>query len=986
MNAVQRKVICAYKQMFAALMVIALVVWMMPLASMTALANTQEILTIVCGEEKTIETDGSETVFSFIPETDGVYAFYSYNNSMDTYGCVLDADWNTLAEDDDSAGDMNFKVTYTMIAGECYYLASRSYSGDESGSYYVKLEQVVVPIQSMVFEPITFMAGVGGYWDTAYNQETDTYDLEYYRYDIYNYLEYTIIWNDGTTSIGTGSGVEHNGEWYSFDVKDNQSYENQWLPGNTYTANVFLWEFPIEAEVEVSILASPVQSIEIAPVSFIKETEGYWSTDYNWETDEYDLEYYRYDVYNHLEYTITWDDGTTSSGTGSGVEYNGEWYSFDINDDQSYENQWLPGNTYTVTASLMGVSTEVDFNILESPLRSITVSPISIIEGTNGYWSSDYNAETDTYDLEYYHYSPENMMTYTVVWNDGTITTGKRDSIEYKGEEYWFDIVTDQSYDNQWTAGNTYSMTIRLMGASTIATVEITDTPVKAITVEPVTVYEKIDSYLHTTSYDDVVEQYEHYSIESELRITVEWKDGTTTIHPDYYDIEYNGRQYSATYKDDQSFETPWKPDHTYYGEVCLMGVSAEVTVCVKASPVNTVELLKAPDKTQYEIGEYFNPQGSTLRIWYVDDTYEDITMGKGANLISFTSCLMELQKIDKEIEVDISQFTAEPTSTSYQLKLLDQAVNIPVTISNREAQVITVRNDDADLYITVTYKGGSQHTYKALGLNTLKGDGADDFIMRGGVLITDGGLFDVEIYKNLSTDEVYLKWWNGYQYITSNTIDSCLWWELQMRIDDIAQAIVSQHNETVKYEGSVTADNIDDLLSIMCSAIDLKNDSTAVVTGWTFRADSVKVAFYEFYGIMPDLSLSEKYDSKAKTIGIDIRGWGGFGYMQPVSIEQTAEGFDVQLEWYYTDQVISFVLNRELQLKTFLIEENSCQGDINGDGILDTSDARLALKNIVGLTDFTAEQTQIADMNEDGKLNSADVRRMLLTITANAS
>ena len=60
--------------------------------------------------------------------------------------------------------------------------------------------------------------------------------------------------------------------------------------------------------------------------------------------------------------------------------------------------------------------------------------------------------------------------------------------------------------------------------------------------------------------------------------------------------------------------------------------------------------------------------------------------------------------------------------------------------------------------------------------------------------------------------------------------------------------------------------------------------------------------------------------------------------------------------------------------------------GDINGDSILDTSDARLALKNIVGLIDFTAEQAQIADMNEDGKMNSVDIRRMLLTITANAS
>ncbi len=67
-------------------------------------------------------------------------------------------------------------------------------------------------------------------------------------------------------------------------------------------------------------------------------------------------------------------------------------------------------------------------------------------------------------------------------------------------------------------------------------------------------------------------------------------------------------------------------------------------------------------------------------------------------------------------------------------------------------------------------------------------------------------------------------------------------------------------------------------------------------------------------------------------------------------------------------------------------LSESCICGDVNFDGILDTTDARLVLKNIVDLVEFTAEQTQIADMNEDGKLNSADVRRMLLTITANAS
>jgi len=56
--------------------------------------------------------------------------------------------------------------------------------------------------------------------------------------------------------------------------------------------------------------------------------------------------------------------------------------------------------------------------------------------------------------------------------------------------------------------------------------------------------------------------------------------------------------------------------------------------------------------------------------------------------------------------------------------------------------------------------------------------------------------------------------------------------------------------------------------------------------------------------------------------------------------------------------------------------------GDVNLDGVLDTTDARYVLKAIVGLTaPLTAEEIKIADVNQDETINSADVRRMLLVI-----
>ncbi len=63
--------------------------------------------------------------------------------------------------------------------------------------------------------------------------------------------------------------------------------------------------------------------------------------------------------------------------------------------------------------------------------------------------------------------------------------------------------------------------------------------------------------------------------------------------------------------------------------------------------------------------------------------------------------------------------------------------------------------------------------------------------------------------------------------------------------------------------------------------------------------------------------------------------------------------------------------------------EEIVVAGDVNGDKVLNTTDARYVLKGIVGLAEPTAEETRIADLNNDGKINSADVRSMLLMIAS---
>lgn len=65
----------------------------------------------------------------------------------------------------------------------------------------------------------------------------------------------------------------------------------------------------------------------------------------------------------------------------------------------------------------------------------------------------------------------------------------------------------------------------------------------------------------------------------------------------------------------------------------------------------------------------------------------------------------------------------------------------------------------------------------------------------------------------------------------------------------------------------------------------------------------------------------------------------------------------------------------------TVQILPDNIKGDVNGDGLITSADARLALRYAVGLEpDFTDVQIRACDFNEDGKISSADARSILRT------
>ena len=60
--------------------------------------------------------------------------------TADPYAVLYNASQVQLAADDNTAGDRNFKITYTVTAGQTYYLAASHFSAARSGSYTVSAQ------------------------------------------------------------------------------------------------------------------------------------------------------------------------------------------------------------------------------------------------------------------------------------------------------------------------------------------------------------------------------------------------------------------------------------------------------------------------------------------------------------------------------------------------------------------------------------------------------------------------------------------------------------------------------------------------------------------------------------------------------------------------------------------------------------------------------------------------------------------------------
>ncbi len=710
-----------FKSTLSILLVLLLTITCMPISASADTSDTTLDIADIKIEPITITeyTNGSRD-YSYNPDTDNWdLEYYRYYPEDIMQFTIILSDGTTIE-------DYGYNFYYNDEYYYFDYTTDQSYENQWTvGNTYtmeVSLGDITVdvpvtitesPFESIEIEPVSIIEGTCGDYYHDYNPETDDYDLKYYCYEPEYEMVYTVTLKDGTTITDESYCFMYNGDTYYLDTETYQSYENQWTVGNTYTMEVSLGN--ITVDVPVTITESPFESIEVKPISIMEYTNGDYVYQYNGVTDDFDLKYFEYEPEYKLEYTITLKDGSTIEDNSSWFYYNDKYYEFSITDSQDYYYQWVAGNTYTMGISLLNLSVDVPVTITEMPFESIEVEPITLYEKIDGDYNYNYNPETDDFDLEYFKYYPLEKIKYTITLNDGSTIESIGNSFNYNDEEIYLDYYTDQTYENQWTVGNTYNITVSLNDITVDVPVTITKSPFISIDFEPISIIEKttgsyVSKYNPETGKRDP-EYFEYYP-QYKMKYTVTLNDGST-IDGIGNAFKYDGTVYYLyDWSTNQSYKNQWTVGNTYTMTVRFSDLTIEVPVTITESPFKNIDV-KPITIEEYTNGNYcydYNPETDDWDLEYFEYQPQKsieytITLNDGSK-ISGTGYEFEYNGDTydfniKEMQSYENQWTAGNTYTM-TVGISTISVDVPVTITSSNPTSTLKGDVDNDGAITI--------------------------------------------------------------------------------------------------------------------------------------------------------------------------------------------------------------------------------------------------------------------------------------------
>ncbi|MBQ7059484.1 MAG: leucine-rich repeat protein, partial [Firmicutes bacterium] len=270
------------------------------------------------------------------------------------------------------------------------------------------------PIESVEFSEAILYDHINGYEETGW--DIYGHDISYFRYNV-SFPDVTVTLKSGEVLEGSCGAVSNSlselygsGDVYCYpDHYAEQTADNYWLAGHSYEVP-FTW-LGYYGTFTVVIQDNPIESIEAEDTTC---QEGF---DCRYE-DDFIPKYSG----RPGEITVHLTGGETLTGSLDSVLsqlselFQSSYPEYDLiyGEDEHLGKGWEVGTTHTMTLALLGQTAVYHVTITPSPIESISIDDLQIVEGTR----ISYRLDEEHYS---YDVTPFNM---TMTMKDGTVLSG----------------------------------------------------------------------------------------------------------------------------------------------------------------------------------------------------------------------------------------------------------------------------------------------------------------------------------------------------------------------------------------------------------------------------------------------------------------------------------------------------------------------------------------------------------------------------------
>jgi len=761
-------------------------------------------------------------------------------------------------------------------------------------------------------------------------------------------------------------------------------------------------------------------------VSVIKY-EDYYGISYrfNEESKEYEVSGYQYygtdaGGFPCIEYILYLTDGTTKTGK---TDSYGCFYfdymnhSFEI----EYEaGEHRAGSIINASISLYDKTVTVPIEILESPVESIELTPKKIIEGTvDRELVNGYDEESGKYKDYLQYRLSEVISSIKVNFKDGTSKYCSIYGLDYNG--YEFDIwgLDNQSYNNQWSVGNTYYIGVNVGGATATTTVEIIETPVERIEFEEIKIIEKTEGYQSIDYDEETGEEKEYFEYRlSDPNFKVYLKDGTVlesyydkSIYPFYKGVNFEGKRYrlDTEYNYGQSYDNQWQLGKNTV-KASVLGFETEYTVEIIENPIEKIIIdevyLKENVDGHYDsVYDYDTGEETITDDFYYDYTPQLTVYFKDGTMQKSDGNYLDYDGESYWIYFDDGQYDSLWGIGQHRgtAEVLGIEAEYTVNIEENDYKALSINNNGDGIELTFTKNSGEKITMNVEKFEANRGDQG----VVGGVLTTDKGVFDnVSFYFYAPDNEAFDYSKNVYLEIgslKSNVLDSCEWLKAHVRTISWSYAVKCYKNYYRNkffgngfeaYTGIVTEENIDDIIIIAINAFlytdyNYENYEICEKDGFfygIFDCDYVKKAVKEVFGIENiDLTKSSFYNSqtpeKLMVLGIEELAYDYGMRLKECDYSNGEYNFtynpnEIHTEIDYNLLKVVFDKNAVIKEIEFIKNKEYGYGDINKDGEVTAEDLKTFVKSLLQ-NEVNNNDKDVFDANKDGVVNILDFIRL---------